>query len=347
MSILYSCTLRADGAAAMMMRLLLLLGLAGRSTPNDTPRKRTQHVQWLTFYDLEPKEQHGVLNLAYDGGRNSGPASTTQCIDSTVGNSSLLIRAFEEYKMPGMLDVQCLGGGLYVTNTSFECPACPTCPVCPVGSKLSLHPEWQGLLSKALSSAMPYLEKGAIRGVSLGDEPCCGGLPVAALGAVAGFVKNMIRHTGAFVYVNECARTFMGLYNNGTDGMYPGMITKANMPASIDIISADQYSPTVPQYEANMARRLYEGQAEFRGGGVYSALAPHQRVMVIPGLFADATKPRNASEALMLACLEGFWAWAQNDSRVSSCPCACQSEHADRHPSSIVPLFYRTISTKI
>ena len=125
----------------MMMRLLLLLGLAGRSAPNDTPREQTQHVRWLTFYDLEPKEQHGVLNLAYDGGRNSGPASTTQCIDSTVGNSSLLIRAFEEYKMPGMLDVQCLGGGLYVTNTSFECPACPTCPVCPVGSKLSLHPE--------------------------------------------------------------------------------------------------------------------------------------------------------------------------------------------------------------
>ena len=109
----------------------------------------------------------------------------------------------------------------------------------------------------------------------------------------------------------------MGVYMNGTDGMYPMMITKKNMPASIDIISADQYSPTVPQYEANMARRLYEGQAEFRGGGVYPALAPHQSVMVVPGLFADATKPWNTSEALMLACLEGFWNWAQSDTRVS------------------------------
>jgi hypothetical protein len=66
---------------------------------------------------------------------------------------------------------------------------------------------------------MPYLEKGAIRGVSLGDEPCCGGLPVSDLAAVADFVKDMIEHTKAFVYVNECGRTFMGIYNNGTDGM--------------------------------------------------------------------------------------------------------------------------------
>ena len=276
-----------------------------------------QHVRWLTFYDLEPSEQYSALNLAYDGGRNSGPVSTTQCIQDTVGNSSLLIRAFDEYKMPGMLDVQCLGGGLYVANASFKCPTCPTCPVCPVGSKVSLNPDWQRLLTTALTSAMPYLEKGAIRGVSLGDEPCCGGLPVAALSAVADFVKDMVRHTGAFVYVNECARSFMGVFMNGTDGMYPGMITKKTMPASIDIISADQYSPTVPQYEANMARRLYEGQAEFHGGGIHAALAPHQRVMVVPGLFADATKPRNASEALMLACLEGFWNWAQSDTRVS------------------------------
>lgn len=49
-------------------------------------------------------------------------------------------------------------------------------------------------------------------------------------------------------------------------------------------------------------------------------LAPHQRVMVIPELFVDATKPHNASEALMLACLEGFWAQAQSDSRMSSWP---------------------------
>ena len=59
------------------------------------------------------------------------PVSTTQCVQGTVGNSSLLIRAFNEYKMPGMLDVECLGGGLYVANASFKYPTCPTCPVCP------------------------------------------------------------------------------------------------------------------------------------------------------------------------------------------------------------------------
>ena len=303
-------------------------GAAGIVPPAETqrqdPKVKTDDsaaatTRWLTFYDLQPDKQHGILNLAFDGGRNGGAVDSTQCVKGVVSNTSRLIQAWEQHQMPGLLDLECLGGdmghGLYLRNASFECPSCPACSVCPIGSAVYLNPHWKQLLTTVLTSAMSYLKIGAIRGVSLGDEPCCGGLAVSNLSAVADFVKDMIAHTGAFIYVNECGRTFMGLYNNGTDGMYPGMMTKENkVPASIDIISADTY--TLPQFEANMDRRLYNGWSEFHGGGVYPALWPHQRVFVVPGLFADATKPRNESETLLLTCLEGFWQWVQNDTKV-------------------------------
>eukprot|EP01043_Picozoa_sp_COSAG02_P082381 COSAG02_NODE_20620_length_822_cov_2.712310_1_plen_202_part_01 len=157
---------------------------------------QTGHLPtWLTFYDLHPDEQHGTLNLAFDGGREGGAANPTQCVKSAVfDNSSVLMRAWDEYRMPGLLDLECLGGdighGLYLRNASFECPSCPACAVCPIGSAVYLNPQWKELITTALGSAMPFLENGAIRGVSLGDEPCCGGLPVSDLAAVADFVKH-------------------------------------------------------------------------------------------------------------------------------------------------------------
>jgi hypothetical protein len=170
--------------------------------------------RWLTFYDLQPEEQHGILNLAFDGGRHGDLDQSTQCIKSVVDNSSLVVTAWDQYGMPGLLDLECLGGdigtGLYLRNASFVCSV-PNQPVCPVGSAVYLNPLWKQLLTTALTSAMPYLLRGAIKGVSLGDEPCCGGLPVAELARVADFVKGMIAHTGAFIYVNECGRTFAGL----------------------------------------------------------------------------------------------------------------------------------------
>ena len=56
------------------------------------------------------------------------------------------------------------------------------------------------------------------------------------------------------------------MHFNPDRSRYPGMITK--VPDSIDIISADTY--TLPQYEANMDRRLYNGWSEFRGGASLS-----------------------------------------------------------------------------
>jgi hypothetical protein len=43
---------------------------------------------------------------------------------------------------------------------------------------------------------------------------CCVGLPVAEMAQVADFVKARVNHTAAFIYLNECVRTFAGRYEN-------------------------------------------------------------------------------------------------------------------------------------
>ena len=40
----------------------------------------------------------------------------------------------------------------------------------------------------------------AIQGIVRGDEPCCNGVPVAEVAAVADFVKARVNHTSAFLY---------------------------------------------------------------------------------------------------------------------------------------------------
>lgn len=144
--------------------------------------------------------------------------------------------------------------------------------------------------------------------IFLGDEPCCGGLPVTELDQVASFVKTRVSHTSAFIYVNECERTFMGLCDGpGSCKPYPGMMT--HVPAAIDVISADIYEIN-KGWEANAVRKVYEEK-------VYPALAPHQTVWQVPGLFADSRLGRNVSEKVLLDKLDGFWDWACNDTRVT------------------------------
>ena len=37
----------------------------------------------------------------------------------------------------------------------------------------------------------------------------------------------------------------------------------------------------------------------------------------MPGLFADPRLPRNESEKILLDKIDGFWSWAQNDTKVA------------------------------
>ena len=63
-------------------------------------------------------------------------------------------------------------------------------------------------------------------------------------------------------------------------------------------------------FEGDAARKVYEGM-------IYPLLKPHQKVWQVPGLFADPRLPRNESEKILLDKIDGFWSWAQNDTKVA------------------------------
>ena len=80
--------------------------------------------------------------------------STPKPNSTVVTNDSLIIRGFRDHGLPGLLDVEDIGGGfnrgLYfrdgINNTH-------------------LNPNWQQLLGGMLDSALPFIEEGAIKGV--------------------------------------------------------------------------------------------------------------------------------------------------------------------------------------
>ena len=49
---------------------------------------------------------------------------------------------------------------------------------------------------------------------------------------------------------------------------------------------------------------------------VYPKLHPHQRTMVVPGLYGDATESVESQEPALLEKLDAFWRWVRNDTKV-------------------------------
>ena len=204
---------------------------------------------------------------------------------------------------------------------------------CPVGG---LTPTWKATVEHQLDEAMPLIKNGTIKGLFLGDEPCCMGVPVWALEAVAAFCKGKTAGTGAFVYVNECGRPFdPRLAYNGSFRTSNGM----RVPVSVDIISIDMYCPSgsigtdptpgtpppaplagVPRcapsqdyrqaaLEPVVARAFYERY-------IYPLLGSHQAVGVVPGTYGNSSEPVSAEDPYLVAKMEGYWNWSKQDPRL-------------------------------
>ena len=150
----------------------------------------------MTFYDANATEQHEFCTLLTSTPKCPKNASAA-CTGATVTTETNLIRAWREFRLPGLLDVEDIGGGfdagLYIRRGFNRSN--------PMQTFTHLNPHWQALLGTILDSAMPFIEQGAIRGIFMGDEPCCGGLPAAELARAADFIKGKIAHTDAFIYV--------------------------------------------------------------------------------------------------------------------------------------------------
>ena len=244
--------LPALAAAAL---LLALPGEAGGS------------VQWLTFY-------------ANGNGETAAPGDPARLAAAhanmfTTGNLSALEEAWATHQLAGMLTVDSVW--LWHTNPVSKKP------------EGGLRPGWRAHLTAILSEAVPLVRKGAVRGFFLGDEVCCvQGVPGSNVSTVASIIRHALSSAGlgadssspggAIIYLNECTRAF----HNGTRG-YLG----DKLPAAIDAISLDGYCPSTPNgcstaaQEAILMRHIYTTQ-------LFPRLLPHQRVFVVPGLFATA-----------------------------------------------------------
>lgn len=284
----------AAHTAAASRRMWTLLPLLLLAPPTRSTAVATgNHVQYLSFYDYNATEQHTICTVGL-----------YTCLkgNTLLANSSLLA-AWQHYRFPSVLDVEDLGGGfndgLYSRGGY---------------NRTHLNPRWKTLIDGLLASASPYIgRRKAIRGVFLGDEPCCSGLPVSELDELASYVKSKLVGTGAFIYVNECSAPFVGLAPGhggcpagGPFCPYSGLMG-AKIPSSLDFISVDLY--TGNGSEAAVVRRFYETS-------VYPKLAAHQSTWVVPGTFADGHLGRAMSSSIMLEKINGYWTWAQNDTRV-------------------------------
>ena len=129
---------------------LLLLAVPACRAPTTGA---ASHVRWLTIFDWDPQRTHSFVNLLQ---RTPGGNSKST---SLLANSSL-IEAWQTYGTPGLLDIEDVEGGfsegLYIRQGI---------------SKTHLNPRWKSLLGSLLDSALPWVRKGAIRGIFLVRAP--------------------------------------------------------------------------------------------------------------------------------------------------------------------------------
>jgi hypothetical protein len=96
------------------------------------------------------------------------------------------------------------------------------------------------------------------------------------------------------------------------------MAVLGKLPAAVDLISADLYTCWNCAYprtdiESNVAKTFYDNN-------LFPRMAPHQKVLVVPGLFADPNISRSGSLASQDQAVEhkmqGYAEWIAADERV-------------------------------
>ena len=296
-------------ALLLLLPLLLASGSPGTGAP-------PSHVKFLSMFNEGAnlgalQQQAQFANLVFDS------------------NLTALHKLWSQYNLTGFLSIQ-RTAGVWTKYPGYNATSV---------TKSGLQEGWEQNLSRVLDAAEPYLRDGSLLGIFLGDELCCGGVPFENYTAVAQAVKKRLQSTGGLVYSNECAT----LQASGLPGGMP------TIPDAIDLISVDVYGygpggrmvaggPTEHAY----ARKLVEA-------ALYPRMKPHQRVLLVPGAFAQwnvsepsttgasGSKPSVAQQDDVISKLDGYWSWAQNDTRIAGINC-CERLHALLpHPQSHPP----------
>ena len=252
-----------------------------------------QHLTIFSMYDDDPSGQHGIVNIRLNVVPYSGSSASPGGI---TFNFSSIDHGYSAYNMSSFVDLAA-NGFVWVDRTG-------------------LAAGWQRNIAATVQAARSRLLSGAVAGLFLGDEVVCGGVHVENLTAVAAYSKKQLLAAGVghgLVYVNECKLSF-----NNTHRPYG---IKGLLPAGLDLISFDAYqlsnlstfAPTPWWLQEPRANRAFVAQE------LIPRMHPHQRLMVIPGLYGNdsATATEHAVQDIRLvAKLEAYWEWIKEDNKI-------------------------------
>jgi hypothetical protein len=247
-----------------------------------------------------------------------------------------LVQAHGQHGLTAFLDLGATEGSAGLKIWNLECdqhfpPAsCGPTPWHPepatqgCGLTLSgLLPGWENALHSAVAEIGPALRNKSVTGVFLGDELCgTANIPANNLSAVATAAKSLMRpFGGGLVYVNEAVRAVNTSSWGPRNGRAPSPCFMTKIADSIDLISLDWYAIAPADQrpagatgnitaEPVLMRQIYEHMLRPK-------MAPHQRVLVVPGAFADGdlrrSGPLAVQDARIAAKLKGYWQWMQED----------------------------------
>ena len=286
-------TTTTSGLKSDDFKPVVALQTGGQTTPAVHDDSPLNGVQFLTFY----------ANGNAESASPSDPAKM-EAVHANIfatANLSAIEAAWNEHGLAGMLTVDSVW--LWHTNPAIN------------KKEGGLRPGWRAHLQTMLSSAMPLIKKGSIRAVFLGDEVCyVQAVPGSNVSTVATIIRKFLRTTAAgintLVYLNECTRALHPATGRGYLGN--------PLPADIDAISLDGYCPSKPngcssaeQEGKDLMKNIYNHQ-------LFPKMLPHQRVFVVPGLFAtaNASVPIKAQDEQLVLKWKGYLDWIATEPRI-------------------------------
>jgi hypothetical protein len=176
---------------------------------------------------------------------------------------------------------------------------------------------WEAALTKAIATEFaPLYANGTYRGIFLGDEICCGGVPLADLATVLKTLRGLVG-PNAILYTNECHE----------------MEDWSEVPTELDLISMDTYGGYEPP--GNASKEVAQAKA-FYEEHVFPKLGAHQSALLVPGTFACTNTtyfPLEQQDAVIAEKLRLYYEWAQTEPKIRGFnPWHFENRSSPQHP---------------
>jgi hypothetical protein len=253
-------------------------------------------LQWLSFYNYPAK--------SYSSGHVPDAAHATLLMGSNTSRLGSTARPTLFGPLPRSLWNKTLMAQNVARRRASGQPGAQLQPDLSV-----LPPDWAQQLRQMVAS-LQQQQHIDIRGIMLGDELSCRGVPPSNLSSVTAELRRLLSATqklsDVWLWTNECHGI---IYNR-----HPG--ARSWIPPLLDVVSVDIYSGISPHWNATAAAAEALAARSYYEQHIFPLLGPKQKVAAVPGLFADSRGSLAAQDQALVAKLRGFEAWAAEDSRL-------------------------------